>query len=582
MKSRKMGIKNRLILLILFFFIFLRLYGLYNPLTDYIGLRQVPTADIAKNFYEKKTNILYPQYSIKGGEGGYIEIEFQILPYITAKLYKIFGFHEIIGRIVAVMFSLAGFIFLYLLLNELMFDRMLNLSIMLIYSILPQNIYLSRCFMPEPVMLAFITAFIYFAVKLQKTGKMLHAFFAVLTGALAILSKAPAAYILAVFIPLLFLRKGRLKFRVFVIPLLIFLILVPPFLYYYHSYKLGKAYQSVGIWETGHGHISKWADTETLTGKIFWGSLIKRLFEYSITPVLLPFFLAGIFLSLKGREYILLFWFMGVISSFFILAKGTIANPYYLFPITPLIAIFSGIGIQAFLKYFRRDIFYIIIISILFIYSCLYIKDFYKCENVTLRLGRKLSEISKPEDRVLTVLHSSLYYSRRYGFMEKALSKIRLEFHKENGVKWFGYPLGIYEKYDRNTARKLSDLSEVYKVAFLDDDFIIFDLMSESAGRLNISGQEPDRGHISGLAGTKEDILSMRIRLINRSESPILMQIEREGRIRGFFSAPAGISVAGIKMPAYPHLHYVKIGPRHSRDEEYISISPEKRSKKQE
>jgi len=550
--------KNKVLLSILLLFIILRVYRINNPLTDYIGLRQVPTADIARNFCIKGADILYPQYSTGGGRDGYIEIEFQILPYITSMVYRIIGTHETAGRVVALLFSVMGFVFLYMLLGELGFENHCRLLIMLIYSLLPQNIYLSRCFMPEPVMLSLITIFAYYAVRLNNTGNKRYIILSSLSGALAVLSKAPAAYILLLFFPLVILNRKYLRGRFLLTALIIILILAPPFLYYFHSYRLGKMYSSVGIWETGHGHISKWADLPVLTGRLFWNTLTKRLYNYTITPVLFPFFISGIWILLKKREFIILFWSAGVLSSFVILARGTIANPYYLYPLTPLVAVFSGAGLFSFGRILRKDAVIMLIIGIMGVYSWLYISEYYIPEDITLRMGKAINSLSARDEKVLTVLHSSLYYSGRYGYLEKTLNPERINHYKELGVRWFGYPLTIQEKYDNQSRRKIQKLSAIYNTAAIDEDFIVFDLLSPPGD----SGQSFDNSSIKGLFGTKEDSLSISFEAINPSDMPILTQIRRQGLNRGYFFLPPGKSRINIKMPAYPHLHYLEILPK--------------------
>jgi hypothetical protein len=43
--------------------------------------------------------ILYPRIDWRGDGPRYAEMEFPIIPWTIAALYKIFGYHEVIGRI---------------------------------------------------------------------------------------------------------------------------------------------------------------------------------------------------------------------------------------------------------------------------------------------------------------------------------------------------------------------------------------------------------------------------------------------------------------------------------------------------
>ena len=61
----------------------LRLQWLETPLLDGHRWRQVDTAAIARNLYEDRFNVFYPQVDW-GGRSGYVESEFPLLPAIAA------------------------------------------------------------------------------------------------------------------------------------------------------------------------------------------------------------------------------------------------------------------------------------------------------------------------------------------------------------------------------------------------------------------------------------------------------------------------------------------------------------------
>ena len=85
----------------------LRLHGIHDPILDHPGWRQGDTAAIARNFARLQFNIMYPQTMYNGPPPNYVELELQIVPFLAASLYKVFGVHEIFGRLIALVFSLA-------------------------------------------------------------------------------------------------------------------------------------------------------------------------------------------------------------------------------------------------------------------------------------------------------------------------------------------------------------------------------------------------------------------------------------------------------------------------------------------
>jgi len=82
-----------------------RLVAINAPYTSTHWIKQLQIAPIAKNFYEDGYNILWPETDYSADRPGYIEIEFQLVTFLTALLYPIFGIHEWVGRAVTISFS---------------------------------------------------------------------------------------------------------------------------------------------------------------------------------------------------------------------------------------------------------------------------------------------------------------------------------------------------------------------------------------------------------------------------------------------------------------------------------------------
>jgi hypothetical protein len=85
----------------------LRAKGLHDPIFDHPGWRQGDTAAIARNFAQLQYNPLYPQVDYDGPPPNYVELELQIVPFLAATLYKIFGVHEVFGRLISLGLGIA-------------------------------------------------------------------------------------------------------------------------------------------------------------------------------------------------------------------------------------------------------------------------------------------------------------------------------------------------------------------------------------------------------------------------------------------------------------------------------------------
>jgi 4-amino-4-deoxy-L-arabinose transferase-like glycosyltransferase len=126
--------------------------------------RQADTAAMARNFYENGYNFLYPQIDWGGNLAGYCQTEFPIYSFLVAILYRFFGVHESIGRILSIVFSLIAICFFYKLCLEITCDKKLSFWSSFFYTIIPTNIYYSRTFQPESlVLMSAISGFYFFS-----------------------------------------------------------------------------------------------------------------------------------------------------------------------------------------------------------------------------------------------------------------------------------------------------------------------------------------------------------------------------------------------------------------------------------
>ena len=139
----------------------LRLKGIHNPLLDHPGWRQGDTASIARNFAQLQFNIFYPQTNYNGPPPNYVELELQIVPFLTAILYKIFGVHEIFGRLITIGFSLGTVAVLAYFGRWLFGSIFAGLACALLFTIMPGSFFYGRTFTPDTTMVFFLAAALY-------------------------------------------------------------------------------------------------------------------------------------------------------------------------------------------------------------------------------------------------------------------------------------------------------------------------------------------------------------------------------------------------------------------------------------
>jgi hypothetical protein len=143
----------------------LRLKGIHDPIFDHPGWRQGDTAAIARNFAQLQYNILFPQTDYDGPPPNYVELELQIVPFLAATLYKLFGVHEVFGRLISLAFGVATIPLIALFGRWLLRSAVAGVAAAAAFAVLPGAWYYSHTFMPDTAMVFFATAAIYVCAR---------------------------------------------------------------------------------------------------------------------------------------------------------------------------------------------------------------------------------------------------------------------------------------------------------------------------------------------------------------------------------------------------------------------------------
>src|SRR4029077_11617963 len=91
----------------------------------------------------------------------YVELELQIVPFAAAQLYRVFGVHETLARLIVVAFSLAEVWLLYLFGRQVFLHRA-GLIAALAFAMAPGAVYSGRTITPDTDMVFFLTGTLYF------------------------------------------------------------------------------------------------------------------------------------------------------------------------------------------------------------------------------------------------------------------------------------------------------------------------------------------------------------------------------------------------------------------------------------
>jgi len=461
-----------------------RLMNITQPLLEVAGWRQCDTASIARNFYYNGMNIFYPQILQGGVTEGYIgETEFHIYPFIVALLYKMFGVHEFLGRLVSIFAFCGGALFLYRLSRKYV-DETTSLVALLFYTFNPYIFFYSRSFQPESSMLFFSIAMLYFFSEwIDKEGWKRFVLMTLCATA-AFLIKLPT---ICLGLPLLYLCLNKYKYK-FVMQwrlwLFVCLSIIPTFLWYKHSHYL------VSI-----NNLS-WSNLQLSNYSIYLGSsfysrvFYTEVFERDLIYVGGIFLVLGIIFTFKKKELgYIRYWLLAIVISFFLGAEKTMVHTYYTIPLivpasiligyaicnsTKLISTYKITGTK---KAILLTLYLLIVVSLPIIgyhkitgrYEARRLAKDYPVRDA----GMVVDKIASKDDLIIGSLWGGpeiLYYSNRRGWANGVYvcSKEFIESCRRSGAKYF-----VTTKQDQIDSSVIDYLKKNYETIRFTNEYLI-------------------------------------------------------------------------------------------------------------
>lgn len=320
-----------------------RIHVLFNMDTVILGWRETDNASIATNYMLNGFHFFYPQVNWGGNGPGYVEMEFPLIQYLTALLFQIFGVHDGLALIIPLLSALGTIIVLYLFVKRT-FDSNVALIAGVFAAISPLFVKLSTSFWVDPSMLFFSVVGLYVFTRWVETNRLSHFLLAAFSVTTAILLKLTALYL---GFPLLYLCILKYKQRFLRVPMVwVFatIVLLPPFLWYYHAHLLYQEYNNTfGILSSG---MEKFAPLQLLLNPDFYVKIVARISVYFLTPIVFFLALYGFSkFSKSGKQNIFHVWFASVILYMIVAAKGSYVNMQYLLPLLLPGAALASVGL---------------------------------------------------------------------------------------------------------------------------------------------------------------------------------------------------------------------------------------------
>ncbi len=306
--------------------------------------RQTQTQGSIDLFFEEDFCILRPRKYNRGAGDGIFRMEFPLMQWLTAGLYKLFGQHLIITRIFMFVLAAAAIAGMYGWIKELSGRRMTASAGAWGLAFAPSFFYFSVNPLPDIMALAAGLWGLFFFARFQKSTHTLYLLISGLLLSTATAVKLP--YVLFFTLPAAALLmnenySGRWK------KMLLLLIFLPfPAAWYItaipHWHQTGIA---AGMLRADE-HWSR-------LGYYLFHNLVSALPELLLNYAAVPLFAAGIFHFFKSRKFntraaLPFFLFGSAVTGYFIYELNMIGtdHDYYLFPFLPLLFLAVGYGFQ--------------------------------------------------------------------------------------------------------------------------------------------------------------------------------------------------------------------------------------------
>lgn len=421
-----------------------RLHDVQQPLVDAFSWREASTAMMADNFFLRSWNIFFPEVSWTGPDPSYQGRELQVVSYITALLYAVFGWDDTWGRLVAIAFGVLGVFALHRLIARLWDEAHAHAGAFLL-AIMPGAVMIDRSFLPDPAMLALVTTGAWTYVAYLQNDRLPVLIAAGLLTTTGVLAKLPG---IAVVVPMTYAtfvvlhQRGRLSVGRLLAILPVALAAGALILgYYWWAHYLGANYPPYHV--AGSGYL--WSDglsrflDEAFYIPATWRIASSWLFTL---PVVI---LTGIALltappaaneaapddaSPAGVPWFFHVWFLGAAIVYIFAAREIKTNPWNFHIFNVPMAALAGRGLILLVEIGREQGFRTRALRLAAIAAVVVIGG--SIPGLSLmktpyadhgeKLGTKLSELSQPGDLVITATPTigdpvAIYYSRRRGWV---------------------------------------------------------------------------------------------------------------------------------------------------------------------
>lgn len=460
-----------------------RLQFVTQPLVDAFSWPEASAAMIADNIQRNGWNVLLPEIAWNGTQSGYGGRELQILTLLAAAANELFGWHDWTGRAVAVAFSLITVLSLHRL-AALVWDERHAHVVALVYILLPSAIMIDSSYLPDPAMLALVTAGIWLYVRFFLEGRLGTLVAASVLFALGVLGKPTglAVSLVPIWLAALLLLEGRIRRALGLIAAMIGVLAVVAA--YYGRSELPGSDSLTGI--LGSGYLWDLGAGTLLKERFYVDDLWRVSVWWLYGPPLLALLLVGLWFLPPRKDHdgpgalhlLPLVWLIGCIVLYLVAAGEITANLWNVHVFNVPFAFIAGHGLIVLIRlgghsmlswraFWRLAMAGVIVVS----GSTVPLVSSMKkpvSEDARL-LGEALRQMAAPEDLLVAIGPdvgdpAAIFYSRARGWVfppggngstlsvfgqDGAPAIAQLESLILQRAKWFGYAKNARDDWGR-------------------------------------------------------------------------------------------------------------------------------------
>lgn len=490
---------------IVLFFALIRLAGIAIPSLQWTAWKEIDYISISKNYIENGFRFYEPTITWPAEPPRVTAMEFPLVPYLSAFLYKLFGFNPFSVRLI----TLVSFL-LIIWFTGLFARKILGPYVALVAAafagFIPLNSPFGNFQFSEPLLFASSLMALYYFYRYTEENSIRFASLSFSFLALALLLKPTELYIAFPMVWLWF-RKHLFHFRPWLkLSLWFAASFVLPLIWYVYAWYLTKT--SIDVFGVFGGH-DKFQTLTMLSQKSWYAAMFHSLWTLLGGAAGFLIFLTGVlyaFLDLR-KYHLYIVWLLAVGLFFVIVAEGNIDAPYRQLAILPVAAMLMASGlfllfillnkIPFISKIFEPQIATVIaicLISVISGYKILVAKKDAPFHPVEWDVARHIKKISGLNDRLITAgtytIHKGgndlspvlYYYSGLQGW---TLQKGEWNENRINQLKAKGGTVfaATYMLREPEMEQFVLHLAKKYKVIYYAEDrqSMVLDLRNHSA-----------------------------------------------------------------------------------------------------